>query len=111
MVGLALAVFVGCGPVEYLAQVSGRASAALAQAHRAGGDAHAPYEYTMASEYLRKAREDAGRSHYQTSLDYGRKAEEFAHRALAITREKNAKKNTGLDAEEPPVRRTREGVR
>ncbi|MCG5055833.1 MAG: hypothetical protein KA712_22985 [Myxococcales bacterium] len=59
---LVVALPVGCGPVEYLAQVGGRASASLAQARREKADELAPYEYTaLAAEYLKKAREEAGR--------------------------------------------------
>lgn len=79
-----------CGPVEYLGQVSGRATTALAQAQRQGAERLAPYEYTAATEYLRKAREEASRSAYQRALEYGRRSEELAHRAQALARDRSA---------------------
>ena len=81
----------GCGPVEYLSQVSTRAPAALAQAQQRGAERLAPYEFTAASAYLHKAREEAGRSSYQRAIEYGRRAEELAQRAEAIAREKSAR--------------------
>jgi hypothetical protein len=86
---LALALAVGCGPVEYLSQVGRRAPAALVEAQRHGAEQLAPYEYTAAEEYLREARVQASRSSYQTALAYGRRAEELAVRAEGVAREKN----------------------
>jgi hypothetical protein len=91
----------GCGPVEYLAQVSGRAPAALAQAQHHGAERLAPYEFTAAQEYLREAREQATRSSYQRAIDYGRRAEELAVRAEGIAREKNLRANAAAGADSP----------
>jgi hypothetical protein len=74
----------GCGPIEYLNQVGSKASSAVAAAKLAQADRYAPYEYTLAEEYLHKAREEAGYAQYQDSIEFGRKAEEAAHRARAI---------------------------
>ncbi len=74
----------GCGPVEYINQVSFKAASALAAAKEAQADRLAPYEYTAAEAYLHKAREEAAYAQYQDSIEYGRKAEEQAHRARAI---------------------------
>jgi hypothetical protein len=79
----------GCGPVEYLNQVSSRASNALMLAQREDAGRYAPYEFTKASEYYRKAREEAGHSAYQAAIDYGRKCEELATKARAIARERS----------------------
>jgi len=85
---MAMAILVGaaggCGPIEYINQVSVKAASALADAKRAGADRYAPYEYTAAEAYLHKAREEAGYAEYQDSIEYGRKAEEFANRAKSI---------------------------
>jgi hypothetical protein len=59
---LLAALVTGCGPVEYVSQVSRRATTALAQARNEGAERLAPYEYTAASEYLNKAREEAARA-------------------------------------------------
>jgi hypothetical protein len=78
----------GCGPVEYINQVSFKAASALAEAKEAQADKLAPYEYTAAESYLHKAREEASYAQYQDSIEYGRRAEEQAHkaRAIALTR-------------------------
>lgn len=78
----------GCGPVEYINQVSFKAASALAAAKDAQADKLAPYEYTAAESYLHKAREEASYAQYQDSIEYGRRAEEQAHkaRAIALTR-------------------------
>jgi hypothetical protein len=74
----------GCGPIEYLNQVGYRAAGAVAAAKRAEAERYAPFEFTAAQEYLHKAREEAGYSQYETSIEYGRRAEEMANRARAI---------------------------
>ncbi len=74
----------GCGPVEYINQVSFKAASALAAAKEAQADKLAPYEYTAAESYLHKAREEAGHAQYQDSIEFGHRAEELAQRARAI---------------------------
>jgi hypothetical protein len=100
--GAALGLVAGCGPIEYMSQVSGRAATALADAKRAGGEQFAPYEFTAATEYLRKAREEAGHSAYQVAIEYGREAEEMATRAEAIARERSTKGSAARPPEPPP---------
>jgi len=80
---LMVACVIGCGPIEYI-DVSSKAGAALAQAKQVDAERLAPYEYTAAQEYLHKAREEAGYSEYQVSIEFGRKAEELAARARAL---------------------------
>jgi hypothetical protein len=74
----------GCGPIEYFNQVGAKAASAVAAAKEAEADRYAPYEYTAAEAYLHKAREEAGYAQYQDSIEFGRRAEELAHRARAI---------------------------
>jgi hypothetical protein len=80
--------FAGCGPIEYINQVSVKAASAVSAAKLAQADRYAPYEYTAAEEYLHKAREEASYSEYQEAIEYGRKAEELANkgRAIAVAR-------------------------
>ena len=75
----------GCGPIEYINQVSTRAVSALAAAKKVGADQYAPYEYTAAEAYLHKAREEGAYAQYQDAIEYGRRAEELADRARAIS--------------------------
>ena len=73
-----------CGPVGYLQQVHGKARNAVSQAKRAGAATAAPYEYTCAVEYLKKAEEEGDHSEYQVAIEYGHRAEEFAERARGL---------------------------
>ncbi len=86
-----LAPSLGCGPVEYINQVGNKAASAVSAAKLAEADRYAPYEYTAAAEYLHKAREEAGHAEYEDAIEYGRKAEELANRARAITVQRLAK--------------------
>src|SRR2546427_10567978 len=86
--GLLLCISVGCGPVEYMSQVTRKASTAVEAARAAGADKLAPYEYTSAVEYLHKAREEASYAQFQPAISFGHKAEEMADKArqLAVER-------------------------
>ena len=86
-----MVALLGCGPVEYINQVGNKAASAVSAAKLASAERYAPYEYTAAEEYLHKAREEAGHAEYQDAIEYGRKAEELANRARAITVERMAK--------------------
>lgn len=81
----------GCGPVEYINQVGNKAASAVSAAKLAQSERYAPYEYTAAEEYLHKAREEAGHAEYGDAIEYGRRAEELANQARAITVERLAK--------------------
>jgi hypothetical protein len=81
----------GCGPVVYLKEVSTRTAAALNQAKADGADKHAPYEYTKANLYYEKAREDAGRAHFQDAIDWGRRSQDCSTRASALAKSVQAK--------------------
>ena len=71
-----------CGPVGYL-KVQARAREAVTEARNMGGERAAPYEYTAAVEYFKKAEEEGDHAAYQVAIDYGRRAEDFAKRATA----------------------------
>jgi hypothetical protein len=74
----------GCGPIEYINQVSVKAAGAVSAAKLAQADRYAPYEFTAAEEYLHKAREEASYAEYQDAIEFGRKAEELADKGRAI---------------------------
>lgn len=84
----------GCGPVEYLNQVTRRAATAQAAAEKVDAEKLAPYEYWTGREFLHKARELAGYARYQLAIEYGRKAEEAALKARAIALEKKGQRAT-----------------
>jgi hypothetical protein len=75
---------IGCGPIEYINQVSVKAAGAVSAAKLAQADRYAPYEFTAAEEYLHKAREEAGYAEYEHAIEFGRKAEELADKGRAI---------------------------
>jgi hypothetical protein len=75
----------GCGPIEYINQVSVKAAGAVSAAKLAQADRYAPYEFTAAEEYLHKAREEAAYAEYEDAIEYGRKAEELADKGRAIS--------------------------
>jgi hypothetical protein len=103
LVGLCATVVTvcACGPVEYINQVGNRAASAVSAAKLAQSDRYAPYEYTAAEAYLHKAREEAGHAEYEDAIEYGRKAEELANRARAITVDRLAKEPALTPAYQP----------
>jgi hypothetical protein len=92
--GLGALLSLGCGPVEYLNQVTRRAATAQAAAEKVDAEKLAPYEYWTAKEYLHKARELAGYARYQVAIAYGRKAEEAALKARALALEAKGQRAT-----------------
>lgn len=70
-----------CGPVEYMNQVSRKASSQVEAAKAVRADKYAPYYYTLAVEYLHKAREEAAHSDYQSANRFGKRATEAARKA------------------------------
>lgn len=67
----------GCGPILSTGRISD-AKEALEKAEAANAAERAPYEYTMAQEYLRKADELWGYSQFGYSSDYAQKAIDMA---------------------------------
>jgi hypothetical protein len=85
LLALSSASISGCGPIEYINQVSVKAASAVSAAKLAQADRYAPYEYTAAEEYLHKAREEAGYAEYEDAIEFGRRAEELANKGRAIS--------------------------
>ena len=90
-----------CGPIGYLQQVHGKARDAVTEARRAGAESAAPYEYTSAVEYLKKAEEEGDHAEYQVAIEYGRQAESFARRARQLATAAAADEAKDAHAEEP----------
>jgi hypothetical protein len=80
-----LAAAAGCGPYHYVNDVTRTASADVAAAREAQADQYAPYWFTLAVEYLSKAREEAAQADFQTANRLGRKASEAARKALDLS--------------------------
>ena len=95
-----VAIGTACGPVQYVSQVTQRASMEVAAAKSANADKLAPNEYTTAELYLHKAREEAGYSDYQAAIRFGTKAELMARKARRLASDSQAPP-TSDDAGEP----------
>src|ERR1041385_4617602 len=72
----------GCGPIisTYLI-VSAQAD--LDGAKAAEAEKYAIYEYTAASEYLHKAKEEQGYADFGPAIDFAYKAQDLAQKATA----------------------------
>ena len=81
----------GCGPVEYVSQVTRKASSEVAAARSVDAEKWAPYHYTRAVEYLEKAHEEASRADYQAANRFGRKSHESAVKAKELSIERSAR--------------------
>ena len=78
----------GCGPIEYISTVTFEASKAVQEARSSRAPELAPYEYTAAVEYLHKAREVGGYARYHDAIEFGRKAADYGHQAVKLSRER-----------------------
>jgi uncharacterized protein DUF4398 len=81
VVGLVAVLGTGCGPIEYVNQVTRKASSAVDSARTAEADRLSPYYYTRAVEYLHKARVEAASADFQAANRFGRRAQEAAQLA------------------------------
>ncbi len=75
---------VGCGPITSTTAIAD-ATVALEAAEAANAEKFAVYEYTMAQECLRKAKEEEGYSEYQPAIDLAKKARKFAEKAKELS--------------------------
>jgi uncharacterized protein DUF4398 len=94
MRSLALLMLVGaggCGPIEYISMVTFDASKAVQEAKASRAPELAPYEYTAAVEYLHKAREVGGYARYHEAIEFGKKARDYSHEAVKLSRERGAR--------------------
>lgn len=79
-IAVALCWLSGCGPIVSGVQII-RADIELSAAKSADAPKHALYEYTAASEYLKKAREENAYSDFYKSRLYADKALHYAEKA------------------------------
>ena len=75
--------FAGCGPIVYVNEVTRNAATKVDEARAAEADKYAPYWWTRAKEYLRKAKELAAHADFQAANRYGRLSSEAAEHAIA----------------------------
>jgi hypothetical protein len=76
----------GCGNAIYAVQVSS-ASSRLEEARELRAEELAPYEYTMATEHLRKARSEAAEADYGDAIVFAEVCEEYSEKAIRISQE------------------------
>ncbi len=77
-----------CGPIEYINQVTRKASSEVDAAKAVKADKHAPYWYTLAVEYLHKAREEAAAADFQSANLFGRRSAKAARKARSVAIER-----------------------
>lgn len=77
---LLMASAVACGPIMSTTNISD-AKDAIAKAEKVNAEQLAPYEYTSAVEYMKKADELWGHSKFGDSVDYAKRAISFAQAA------------------------------
>ena len=82
---VAVALGLGCGPVTYINEVTRKAATDVEAARSAQADQYAPYYFTLAVEYLRKAREEAAHADFQSANRLGRQASRAARRAVELS--------------------------
>lgn len=94
-----LALVSGCGPVTYLSRVTFGATGDVAEARIVNGEQMAPYEYTAAVEYLRRAKELAGYSRYHDANNFAALAQKDAKAAKKVAQRRT--KNNELPIYNP----------
>ena len=82
---LLLLLLGGCGPIASTGPML-QARDLVEFARAAGSERFAMYEFTMAREYLAKAREEWAYSDFQKAREYSDLAADFAKRAVARTK-------------------------
>lgn len=70
----------GCGPVKSTSHLLD-AEVQIQAARTAGAEKLAPFEWTAANLYIRKAREEVGYSDFQAGVDFAEKAARYAAEA------------------------------
>lgn len=75
----------GCVGTIYAVKANGAASS-LEQARTLGADRYAQFEYYYAQAYLDKAMEEASQAEYGDAIDFADVAEEYAEKAIELSR-------------------------
>ena len=83
---LTLPLTVACGNTLYAVQANS-ASSKLEEARELGAEQYAPYEYYFAKEHLQKAQTEAAEADYSDAVDLAETSEEYADKAIRLTRE------------------------
>lgn len=76
----------GCGGTLYAVKANA-AAGKLEEARELGAEQYAPYEYFYAKEHLQKAQTEAAEADYGDAADLAQASEEYASKAIHLTRE------------------------
>ena len=82
----ALTLLAGCGNTLYAIQANS-ASSKLEEAKELGAEKFAPYEYYYSKAHLEKAQYEAAEADYGDAADLAETAEEYADKAIRLSRE------------------------
>lgn len=91
---------ISCGPIQSTAVLLD-AENMLEAARTAQAEKQAPYEWTAASLYFAKSKEEVGKSEYEAAVGYGKKALDYATRARDAAL-KNGRRGESSGATVPP---------
>ena len=82
----AMPLLAGCGNTLYAIQANA-ASSKLEEAKELGAEKFAPYEYYFAKAHLDKAQTEAAEADYGDAANLAETAEEFADKAIRLSRD------------------------
>lgn len=93
-----IAVLSGCYAATRSTVDMGQAEQSMADARAAGAPERAVYAWTMADEYMKKARDEWGRSDFESADKMLQQANKWANEAAAIARAGGAGPQWGVEA-------------
>lgn len=73
-----------CGPITYVHRVTFGATGDVAEARILNGEQMAPYEFTAASQYLRRSKELAGYARFHDANNFAKRAQTEAADAKKV---------------------------
>jgi hypothetical protein len=99
-----------CGPFTYVSRVTFGATPEMARARVTNAEKLAPYEYTAATEYLRKSKELAGYARFHDANTFGKKARELADKSQKVARKREKNDELPIYRNDGSMYITREGA-
>ena len=88
-----------CGPITYVHRVTFGATGDVAEARTLNAEQMAPYEFTAASQYLRRSKELAGYARFHDANNFAKKAQKMAASAKTVAQKRT--KNRALPIFDP----------
>jgi hypothetical protein len=84
-----LALLPACGPVTYMSRVTFGALGDVAELRATNAPKMSPYEWTAATEYLRRSQELAGYARFHDANNFAKKAQQNAAQAKVVRDRRN----------------------